>query len=96
MYGTGYKLKPPKKGVTSSSSFKHIPHWDAVNTRYEPSIMENLYQFMQMNVSFYSRDKGPRSSLCTQVPYLAVQKWNRSIINESNIFCKCIIPIIRK
>ena len=36
--------------------------------------------------------KGPRSSLCTQVPYLAVKKWNRSIITESNIFCKCIIP----
>ena len=39
---------------------------------------------------------GPRSSLCTKVPYLAVKKWNRSIITESNIFCKCIIPIIRK
>ena len=40
--------------------------------------------------------KGPRSSLCTQVPCLAVKKWNRSIITESNIFHKCIIPIIRK
>ena len=30
--------------------------------------------------------KGPRSSLCTQVPYLAVKKWNRSIITESYIF----------
>ena len=40
--------------------------------------------------------EGPRSSLCTQVPCLAVKKWNRSIITESNIFYKCIIPIIRK
>ena len=40
--------------------------------------------------------KGPRSFLCTQVPCLAVKKWNRSIITESNIFCKYIIPIIRK
>ena len=40
--------------------------------------------------------KGPRSSLCTQVPCLAVKKWNRSIITESNIFYKCIIPIIKK
>ena len=30
--------------------------------------------------------KGPRSSLCTQVPCLAVKKWNRNIITESNIF----------
>ena len=42
------------------------------------------------------KSKGPRSSLCTQVPCLAVKKWNQSIITESNIFCKCIIPIIRK
>ena len=42
------------------------------------------------------QEKGPRSSLCTQVPCLEVKKWNRSIITESNIFCKCIIPIIRK
>ena len=40
--------------------------------------------------------KGPRSYLCTQVPYSAVKNWNRSIITESNIFCKCIIPFIRK
>ena len=40
--------------------------------------------------------EGPRSSLCTQVPCLAMKKCNRSIITESNIFCKCIIPIIRK
>ena len=26
--------------------------------------------------------KGPRSTLCTQVPCLAVKKWNRSIITE--------------
>ena len=42
------------------------------------------------------KSKGPRLSLCTQVPCLAVKKWNRSIITESNIFYKCIIPIIRK
>ena len=41
-------------------------------------------------------DEGPRLSLCTQVPCLAVKKLNRSIITESYIFCKCIIPIIRK
>ena len=42
------------------------------------------------------KGKGPRPYLCTQVPCLAVIKWNRSIITESNIFCKSIIPIIRK
>ena len=40
--------------------------------------------------------EGPRSSLCTQVTYLAVKKWNRSIITGRDIFYKCIIPIIRK
>ena len=40
--------------------------------------------------------KGPRSFLCTQVPFVVVKKWNRSIITESNIFCKCILAIIRK
>ena len=35
-----------------------------------------------------------RSDLCSQVPYLAVKKSNRSILTESNIFCKYIIPII--
>ena len=45
--------------------------------------------------SNYNISKGPRSYLCTQVPCLAVKKWKRSILTESNIFCKSIIPIIR-
>ena len=50
-------------------------------------------------VSFDTRknlQKGPRFYLCTQVPFVAVNKWNRSILTESNIFCKYIISIIRK
>ena len=40
--------------------------------------------------------KGPQFYLCTQVSYVAVKKWNRSILTEINTFCKYIIPIIRK
>ena len=32
------------------------------------------------------RFQGPRFYLCTQVPFVAVKKWNRSILTESNIF----------
>ena len=52
--------------------------------------------YNNLQIQFITSSKGPRSSLCTQVPCLAVKKWNRSIITESNIFYKCIIPIIRK
>ena len=61
------------------------------------------YDFKKNISAFFSQvffykycEKRPRSSLCTQVPCLAVKKWTRSIIIERNIFCKCIIPIIRK
>ena len=40
--------------------------------------------------------KGPRSSLCTQVPCLAVKKWNRSIITESNIFINASYQLSEK
>ena len=32
--------------------------------------------------------KGPRFYLCTQLPYLAMIEWNRSILTESNIVLK--------
>ena len=35
----------------------------------------------------------PLSYLCIQVPCIAGKKLNRSILTESIIFCKCIIPI---
>ena len=40
--------------------------------------------------------KGPRSSLCTQVPCLEVKKWNRSILTESNIFVNALYQLSEK
>ena len=48
---------------------------------------ENVLQNYVIVVFFIDKNKGPRSYLCTEVPYLAAKKWNRSIINESNSFC---------
>ena len=37
-------------------------------------------------IKWYETRKGPRFYLCTQVPYVAVKNWNRSILTGSNIF----------
>ena len=47
--------------------------------------LENLSLSVVKN-ALEEKLKGPRSYLCTQVPCIAVKKWNRSIITECNIF----------
>ena len=77
--------------------------WSEDEIQTTSTIRRNFNQLRNINTARWeSRNittqlgKGPWSYLCTQVHCLAVKKWNRSILTESNIFCKCITLIIRR
>ena len=67
--------------------------WSEDEIQTTSTIRRNFNQLRNINTARWeSRNittqlrKGPRSYLCTQVHCLAVKKWNRSILTESNIF----------
>ena len=78
---------PNFNNITSIKSFDFSTLYTTIPYQKLKSRLAAIIRNSFIHKNGHRRYKGPRSSLCTKVPCLAVKKWNRSIITESNIFC---------
>ena len=82
--------------ITSIKSFDFSTLYTTIPHQKLKSRLATIIRNSFIHENGNRRYKGPRSSLGTQVPCLAVKKWNRSIITESNIFINASYQLSEK